>query len=166
MPFMLICLIAGCATQGSPGGNVASPVSMSVAAGAHATAVDWKKDGAIANGTIQTRRLGGTLVVDITASVANNTTSPVAVTPDTNALVYVRVMRKAFLGWQEVARYPKPAGGAAAPWTLDAHDRQTFTLQIPVEADWPAGETLKLVACVSGLPDVCASTFFRASLTR
>jgi hypothetical protein len=94
---------------------------------------------------------GQTMAVTVTARNVGD--SPI-VMQTTGAPVYIRVYRHTTIGWDEVKRYPQNEIMVAGKWTLEPISQRVFNMNIPVEADWPTGEPLRIAAQLNGRGDV------------
>jgi hypothetical protein len=94
----------------------------------------------------------------VTATVVATNTSGRAITVQrpTQAPVLVKVWRHTVAGLEEVKRLPAASVMVAGTWKLEPGASRTFTLELPVERDWPTGEPLRITAELNGRPDVMA----------
>lgn len=93
--------------------------------------------------------------VPVTLIAENTTDEDMTIQADSGALVSVSVWRHTAVGWQHFRTYPATAVMIRTRWVLPAEKARTFTLDLPVTADWPTGEYLRLVGHLNGKP--CAA---------
>ncbi len=87
--------------------------------------------------------------------IARNTSRrDIVINADSQAPVLVTISRRTSVGWRKVLEFPRSSVRVANLWTLTAGGARAFTLELPVERDWPTGEDLRLTAQLNGRPDV------------
>jgi len=90
----------------------------------------------------------------LVVTVRNTTRRAVRIDARSGAPVYLRLWRNAGLYWNQVKRYPEAATMILSPWSLPARQQRQFVLALPVEPDWPTGESLKITAEINGRPEL------------
>ena len=93
-------------------------------------------------------------VIPVAVTARNTTAEEMTVTASTRAKVLVSILQSTPIGWEEIGRYPGAAATVLTTWTLAPGQTFTHTMNVPVTADWPTDEPLKLEAWLDGRPDV------------
>ncbi len=94
---------------------------------------------------------GDTIGVDVT--IENTSDQTIRWTARNTAPVYVRVQEQSELEmglWQDMKVHPEMAGMAITPHELAPGEKKTWTMNIPVEPDWPRGELVRLAVHPNG----------------
>jgi hypothetical protein len=99
---------------------------------------------------LPSRRYKAGDVITVSVAATNTTDDPIQIHSPTGAPVLVRISRQSYLASEQVRVYPRTATTNIRSWTLPAGRRETYTLRVPVEPDWPVNEWLHLSAELNG----------------
>jgi hypothetical protein len=95
--------------------------------------------------------------IPVTVTVENTSGDPIHWKARNTAPVIVRLQEQSPVGenvWQDVKKYPQAAGMAITPHRYEPGQEKTYTMNIPVEPDWPRGEVVRLAVHPNGREDV------------
>ncbi|MFP4054555.1 MAG: hypothetical protein ACLFV7_11910 [Phycisphaerae bacterium] len=98
--------------------------------------------------------------VNVTVYVTNTSSEPVKYNARNAAPVYVMVQKASDLAegsWETVKKYPEAAAQVITPMEFRPGQQREFKMSLPVEPDWPTGETVRLAAYPNGRRELVAS---------
>lgn len=87
--------------------------------------------------------------------VRNISPGPVVVEARSGAPVCIHLLRWNNLYEDEFKTYPQAATMVLNKWSLQPGETRNFPLMLPVEADWPRNEPIKMAAEVNGFAGAC-----------
>ena len=94
---------------------------------------------------------GDTITVSV--RIENTSDQTIRWTARNTAPVHVRVQEESELEmglWQDMKVYPEMAGMAITPHEFAPGEEKTYTMNVPVEPDWPRGEVVRLAVHPTG----------------
>jgi hypothetical protein len=97
--------------------------------------------------------------LQVTVTAKNTSDKPIEIVAANGAPVIVTLARKTSAGWETVKTFPENATQVTQKWTLQPKAERKFPLTLPLSADLPTGEPLRLTAKVNGRPDVAPGGF-------